>query len=676
MNQAFKELEGLREKIRYHNHRYHVLDDPEISDSEYDRLFKKLLALETAHPQWVSPDSPSQRVGSGPQTAFSQVMHRQPMLSLENGFSEQDILDFDKRVKRFLGQKEDIVYLVEPKIDGLAVELVYEKGILLTAATRGDGSVGENITANAKTIPSVPLKLVRSADSLPIPDLLEVRGEIYMEIAAFRELNQARAAENQSIFANPRNAAAGSVRQLDPRITAARRLNMFCYGIGELIGAEFQTQKELMFGLQQWGLRINQTALLECRQITEVMKHCLDLEANRAQLPYEMDGAVIKVNALDLQTRLEIKSRSRSPRWALAQKFKPSQETTRILKIDVQVGRTGALTPVAHLEPVEIGGVVVKRATLHNQEEIEKKDIREGDTVLVQRAGDVIPEVVKVITAQRIGREKIFHMPLYCPACGAKVEKKPGEVVVRCPNPNCQAQVREALIHFVSKGAMNMDGLGEKIALQLIDKGLVKEPADLYDLKFDDLIQLDKFAEKSAANLLQAIESSKKTTLAKLIYSLGIRHVGEHIAEVLADHFGSWEALSQADEASLQTITAIGPQITESVTAYFQDPDNQQHLKRLLKAGIQFTPSRRPKGTGPLANKTFVLTGTLKSMERSAAKIQIQKAGAKTTSAVSKSTDYLVVGADPGSKLPKAREWGITVLDESEFIKLLGLDKK
>jgi len=671
MNQVFKELEELKEKIRYHNHRYHVLDDPEISDAEYDRLYKKLITLETAHPQWVTPDSPSQRVGSGPQTAFSQVMHRRPMLSLENGFSEQDILDFDTRMKRFLGQKEDIVYLVEPKIDGLAVELVYENGVLLTAATRGDGNVGENITANVKTIPAVPLKLMGSR---PVPELVEVRGEIYMEIAAFRALNQTRVAENQPIFANPRNAAAGSVRQLDPRITAARRLNMFCYGIGELIGAEFKTQKELMFGLQQWGLRINQTALRECRQVIEVIKHCRDLEAKRAQLPFEMDGAVIKVNDLNLQARLGVKSRC--PRWALAQKFKPSQETTKILKIEVQVGRTGALTPVAHLEPVEIGGVVVKRATLHNQEEIEKKDIREGDTVMVQRAGDVIPEVVKVITSQRTGREKIFHMPLYCPACGAKVEKKPGEVVMRCLNPNCQAQVREALIHFVSKAAMNMDGLGEKIVLQLIDKGLVKEPADLYDLKFDDLMQLDKFAEKSAANLLQAIENSKKTALAKLIYSLGIRHVGEHIAEILADHFGSWEALIQADETSLQTIAAIGPQIAESVTAYFQDPENQQHLKRLLKAGIQFTPSRRLKGTGPLADKTFVLTGTLKSMERSEAKRHIQKAGAKTTSVVSKSTDYLVVGADPGSKLSKAREWGITVLDENEFLKLLGLDKK
>lgn len=670
MNQAFKELEELKEKIRYHNHRYHVLDDPEISDAEYDRLFKKLVALETAHPQWVSPDSPSQRVGSGPQTAFSQVVHRQPMLSIDNGFNEQDILDFDTRVKRLLGQKEEIVYLVEPKIDGLAVELVYENGVLLTAATRGDGNMGENITANVKTILAVPLKLMGSR---PIPELLEVRGEIYMEIAAFRELNQARAAENQPVFANPRNAAAGSVRQLDPRITAERRLNMFCYGIGELKGAEFQAQKELMFGLQQWGLRINQTALQECGQVTEVIKHCRDLEAKRAQLPYEMDGAVIKVNDLNLQARLGAKSRS--PRWALAYKFKPSQETTKILKIEVQVGRTGALTPVAHLEPVEIGGVIVKRATLHNQEEIEKKDIREGDTVMVQRAGDVIPEVVKVITAQRTGREKPFQMPTHCPACKAKVEKKPGEVVVRCSNPNCPAQVREALIHFVSKGAMNMDGLGEKIALQLIDKGLVKEPADLFGLKFDDLMQLDKFAEKSAANLLQAIENSKKTTLAKLIYSLGIRHVGEHIAEILADHFGSWEALSQADETSLQTITAIGPQIAESVTAYFQDPENQQHLKRLLKAGIQFTPSRRPKGTGPLANKTFVLTGTLKSMERSEAKSHIQKTGAKTTSAVSKSTDYLVIGEDPGSKLSKARKLGITVLNENEFMKLLDLKK-
>ncbi|MDY7038407.1 MAG: NAD-dependent DNA ligase LigA, partial [Thermodesulfobacteriota bacterium] len=448
MEEIIKEFANLRERIWYHNRRYYVLDDPEITDAEYDRLFQRLLALEKEYPHLITPDSPSQRVGAEPRDVFTRVPHSQPMLSLENAFNDKDIRDFHERLKRFLGEDHQFTYVVEPKIDGLAVEMVYEGGRLTMASTRGDGYMGENITLNIKTILSVPLTLMHIRNGRPFPELLEARGEIYMETEAFRGLNRERISKDLPPFANPRNAAAGSIRQLDPRITAKRPLNVFCYGIGQLRGQSFETQLELMFALQEWGLRVNRPHIRECHDPAEVIEYFHYLEDNRSLFPYEIDGAVIKVNQLVLQTRLG--RTSRSPRWATALKFKPNQEATRIIKIKVQVGRTGALTPVALLEPVEIGGVTVRRATLHNQDEIEKKDIREGDMVIIQRAGDVIPEVVKVITSMRTGQEKRFSMPKQCPICGSNVVKKEGEVVLRCPDPNCSAQVRASLKHFIS----------------------------------------------------------------------------------------------------------------------------------------------------------------------------------------------------------------------------------
>ncbi len=671
MEKTIKEINDLREKIRYHNYRYYVLDDPEISDAAYDRLMQRLLQLESQYPELVTPDSPSQRVGAEPLEAFAQVTHRRPMLSLENGFDEKAIRDFDARVKRFLREDHAIQYTVEPKIDGVAVEIVYERGGLLVASTRGDGYVGEDITSNIKTILSVPLTLFPITGEVTIPELLEVRGEVYMELESFEELNRDRIGKGLPVFANPRNAAAGSLRQLDPRVTAKRPLDMFCYGVGELRGQTFETHLELMIALQQLGLRVNRPHIKACDSLKDVIDYCHQLEDSRPQFPYEIDGAVIKVNQLALQARLGQKSRS--PRWAIAYKFKPTQETTRIIKIDVQVGRTGALTPVAHLEPVEVGGVTVTRATLHNQEEIDKKDIREGDTVIVQRAGDVIPEVVKPIIAKRTGAEKRFVMPTRCPVCGAQVLKKEGEVVLRCLNLNCPAQVKASLKHFISKGAMDIDGLGDKIITQLINRGMVKEAADIYALRYEHLLSLEKIAEKSANNLLRAIDKSKRTTLSKFIYALGIRHVGEHIAELLAEHFGSLEGLQQAREHELLSINEIGPQIAESVLFYFADEANQRNIQRLLEAGINFETLPKADRT-PLKGKSFVITGTLNAMKRSEAKERILRKGGSVASSVSHGTDYLVVGESPGSKLQKAQELGVTTLDEEEFLRLLGED--
>lgn len=667
MNDPVKEIETLREKIRYHNHRYYALDDPEISDAEYDRLFRRLLELERQHPEFKTPDSPTQKVGARPQETFSEVRHRLPMLSLENSFSDQDMRDFDARIKRFLGDDSPVQYTIEPKIDGLAIELVYEHGTLTVASTRGDGEVGENVTRNIKTILTIPLTLTQKKNTLPPPDLLEVRGEVYMEVEAFENLNRERVDRGLPPFANPRNAAAGSLRQLDPKVTAKRPLNMFCYGVG-IINASCNTHHELMILLQQWGLRVNRPYIRIGETITDVIDYCRHLEEIRDQFFYEIDGAVIKVNRLDLQTRLGQKTRS--PRWAMAYKFKATQETTTIIKIDTQVGRTGALTPVAHLQPVELGGVLVRRATLHNHEEIQKKDIREGDRVIVQRAGDVIPEVVKAIKTMRTGREEQVVMPSECPVCGSPVEKKEGEVVLRCHNPNCPAQVKGSFKHFVSKGAMNIDGLGEKILVQLIKKGLVREEADLYALSFDDLLKLDKIKEKSAGNLLAAIENSKKTTLARFIYALGIRHVGEYIAATLATHFGEMEQLGNATEEELLAIDGIGPQIAESIITYFEDPRNRMHVSRLIQAGIELEAPSLPSAS-PVSGKTFVITGTLSSMKRSEAKEIVTQQGGRIASSISNSTDYLIAGDSPGSKLRKAEDFGVTILNEDAFLKLL-----
>jgi len=672
MEKVTKEIQELREKILYHNHRYYVQDDIEISDAEYDSMFQRLLELEGKYPHLVTPDSPSQRVGAKPRPAFSQVRHNRPMLSLENALTDQQILDFDARIRKFLGDTSTFDYTVEPKIDGLAVEIVFEKGALSVASTRGDGNVGEDVTPNVKTILSVPLTLTQRNKKRPIPDRLEVRGEVYIETDAFNELNRKRAEKNFQGFANPRNAAAGSLRQLDFRETLKRPLNIFCYGIGEVRGLELTTQRELMNALNEWGLRINLPHIRVCKDIGEVIASCHRLEEMRSLFHYEIDGAVIKVNQIDVQKRLGEKSRS--PRWAIAYKFKPTQKTTRVTKIDVQVGRTGALTPVAHLEPVQIGGVLVRRATLHNQDEINKKDVRENDTVLVQRAGDVIPEVVKVIESMRSGQEKKFVMPSNCPACGADVENKQGEVVMRCTNPDCPAQARGALKHFVSKGAMGIEGIGEKTISQLIDKGLITDEADIYALTFEDLVSLDKIEKKSAENLLAAIEKSKQTTLARFLFALGIRHVGEHVAEILAQHFGDIERLEEATEEALVAIEGVGSQIAESIVSYFSDEPNREHIQRLLATGI--LPEKvSPPRTTPVTGKSFALTGSLSSMKRSEAKELIRRNGGRLVSSVSNSTDYLVLGESPGSKLRNAEDLDVKVLQEDEFLKLLGKEQ-
>jgi DNA ligase (NAD+) len=674
MDKVIRELEELREKIRYHDNRYYVFDDPEISDAEYDRLFRALLDIENRYPDLVTPDSPSQRVGSKPQESFSQVTHRRPMLSLENGFDEKDIRDFDARVQKLLKDLYRCNYVVEPKMDGLAVEIVYEKGFLVSASTRGDGYVGENIAPNIKTIRSVPLRLIQHQEQFPVPELLEVRGEAYIEIEAFNELNKLRLNQDLPAFANPRNAAAGSIRQLDPRITRERRLNMFCYGSGEISGFTFKTHMELLNALQSWGFMINKSYIKEFDDLEGIIEYCRRLEQGRAGLPYEIDGVVIKVNDTGLQEQLGQKSRS--PRWALAYKFKPTQETTRILKIDVQVGRTGALTPVAWLEPVEIGGVTVRRATLHNQEEIEKKDIRELDTVIVQRAGDVIPEVVKSVPSKRDGSEKRFIMPGQCPVCGAEAIKKKGESVLRCPNVNCPAQVKASLRHFVSKGAMDIDGLGDKIISQMLDKGLIKEESDLYNLRFDDLIRLDKVEQKAANNLFRAIEKSKKTTLSRFIFALGIRHVGEHVAELLAHHFGTLERLQDATIEELQYdkergtgVKGIGEIIAKSIISYFEDESNKGCIERLLRSGIQFEMGIS-LSSAQFEGKIFVITGALSSMKRSEAKELIAGHGGRLSSSLTKGTDYLVVGESPGSKVQKAKEFGVNILNEEQFLEL------
>ncbi|MBN2060398.1 MAG: NAD-dependent DNA ligase LigA [Deltaproteobacteria bacterium] len=668
MTDIMREIEELREKIRYHNNLYYNLDNPEISDAEYDRLFKRLQDLEKQYPEMVTPDSPTQRIGGAAQDSFKRVPHRLPMLSLENGFDDKAIIDFDKRVRKLLGDNYECNYVIEPKMDGLAVEIVYENGILAVASTRGDGYIGENITENIKTILSVPLSLSPLHKNMIIPELLEVRGEVYMETESFRQLNSERIEMGLPLFANPRNAAAGSLRQLDPRITARRPLNFFCYGAGEISVLHFKTHMEMMILLQQYGIRVNRPYIKEFPNLEGVIEYCHSLELNRAQLPYEIDGAVIKVNSLALQKVLGQKSRS--PRWALAYKFKPTQQTTVIRKIGIQVGRTGALTPVAHLDPVEIGGVTVRRATLHNQEEIEKKDIRVLDTVIVQRAGDVIPEVVKVVQSKRTGKEIPFSMPDQCPVCGSRVEKKREEIVLRCVNPGCPALFKESLKHFASKGAMNIEGLGEAIITQLTERGMIKEAADLYKLTKNDLLQLDKFGEKSAGNLLKSIESSKKTSLSRFIYALGIRHVGEHIAELLADRFRDLAGLMEADEMELTSIDEIGPQIAESVVSFFQEDSNRSHIRSLLEAGIHF--ENIPSGNkGPMAGKTFVITGTLNSMKRSEAGEMIKAKGGSLSSSVTVNTDYVVAGESPGSKLQKARALDIPVIDEKEFLRML-----
>jgi DNA ligase (NAD+) len=661
-----KRVEKLREEIEYHNYRYYVLDQPEITDAEYDRLMRELEKLEGQYPELRSSNSPTQRIGASPLEEFEIVRRTIPMLSLANAFDEPEAKDFDKRVKKFLGTSEEIGYVAEPKFDGLAIELVYERGQLIVGSTRGDGVNGENITQNLRTIKTIPLQLI--GKEISVPERLEVRGEVIMQLKRFRELNRKREERGEPPFANPRNAAAGSVRQLDPRITAERPLEIYFYALGEVRGWVFKTQWEVLKTLPKWGLRTN-PHVRQCENIEEVLDYYHEMNEKRETLPYEIDGTVIKVNSFDFQMRLgEI---ARSPRWALAFKFQPKQETTKIKDIKPQVGRTGALTPVALMEPVRVGGVEVSRATLHNQDEIDRLDVRIGDTVVIQRAGDVIPEVVQVITSKRTGTEKKFKMPSKCPVpgCGAEVIKE--EAIHRCIGLDCPAQLKGRIRHFASKRAMDIDGLGVKLIDQLVEKGLVRDVADIYYIEKEQLIALERMAEKSAQNIIDAIEASKTKPLSKFLYALGIRHVGETTAEDLARSFSRLDDYFSLPEADLMEVQGIGPEVAASVHQFFRNKKNKESIDRLKKAGVKVIEPQA-KERGKLAGKVFVFTGALQTFGRDEARNLVESMGGTTASSVSKKVDFVVVGEDPGSKLDKAKELGIKILTEQEFEKMVG----
>ena len=659
------EVERLREALHYHNYRYYVLNDPEIPDAEYDRMMRQLMELEARYPELVTPDSPSQRVGAPPLEAFETVAHDLPMLSLANGFDEEEIREFDRRVRRMLKTDAIIEYVGEPKMDGLAIEVRYEKGLLTLGATRGDGYTGENVTANIRTIGAIPLKL--RSDELPVPERLDARGEVFMPIEGFRRLNEQRRKEGQPEFSNPRNAAAGSLRQLDSRITATRPLDIYFYGVGVVEGVIFATHWEILKTLPKYGLKTNPHARL-CHGIEEAIAYYHDLLKVREDLPYEMDGIVIKVNDLNLQR--ELGEVSRSPRWAIAYKFPASQEMTQIEDIIVQVGRTGVLTPVAIMKPVEVEGAVVSRATLHNQDEIERKDIRIGDWVIVQRAGGVIPEVVRVILSKRPPDAKPFVFPDTCPVCGSPVVRLPGEASHRCMGLSCPAQLKARIRHFASKRAMDIDGLGQKLVDQLVDKKLVRDFADLYRLTLNQLAGLERMGEKSARNLLEEIEKSKATTLPRFLYALGIPLVGEHLAQVLAGHFGNLEALMAADEDTLTEIHEIGPQVARSLRTFFDTPENREVIRRLREAGVHW---EAPAVTGdlPLAGEVFVFTGALPEMTRDEAKAIVERLGAQTANQVSRKTTCVVAGEKAGSKLEKAKKLGIKILTPDQFASII-----
>ena len=665
-SQIAQKVEALRKALHGHNYRYYVLDDPVISDAEYDRLMQELKQLEKNYPQLASSDSPTARVGAPPLEKFDTVPHTVPMLSLDNGFNDEDILDFDRRVKRHLDQEGHLLYTAEPKLDGVAVELVYEDGKLITASTRGDGFTGEVITTNIKTIKAVPLVMQTVAES-PIPPKLEIRGEVFIGLEAFRQFNAERIEQELPPFANPRNAAAGSLRQLDSKITANRPLEIFFYGIGSAEDITFESHWTLLATLKSWGFRIN-PLIRPAIPIEKVLNYYRDLSEKRHQLPYDIDGVVVKVDDMSLQQHLG--ATSRSPRWAIAYKFKAVQETTVLEAIEVQVGRTGVLTPVALLEPVNVGGVLVSRATLHNEDEIEKKDIRIGDEVLVQRAGDVIPEVVKVIVSKRDGSEMQFTMPSNCPVCDSPVIRTAGEAATRCINSSCSAQLKERIKHFASKRAFDIDGLGDKLVDQLVEENLLSSFADIFSLKQEAIENLERMGSKSATNLIAAIKQSKSIEFARFLYALGIRHAGEHVSALLADHFADLPALMKASREELEAVEGVGPIVAESVVNFFGQIRNQRMIQRVLDAGVKFKSSNVK--TGDLKDKVFVLTGKLQGFTRSQAQDLIKAASGKVSGSISGNTDYLVTGESPGSKLNKAKELGIKIIDEAKLKELLG----
>ena len=663
---AQKRILELRRIIEYHNRRYYQQDAPEIFDAEYDRLMRELQGLETLYPDDDLASSPTQRVGAAPLPKFAPFIHPQAMLSLANAFSAEEILEFDSRIRR-LAKADRMDYVAEPKLDGLAVNLIYENGLFLRGATRGDGTTGEDVTQNLKTIASLPLKM-RQSDAHPAPAWIEVRGEVYMERQPLEKLNRRRENQGEAPFANPRNAAAGSLRQLDSKITARRPLNIFLYGIGSVQGLNFSSHWKILQTLAAWGFPVN-PLIQQAPDISVCLSYFKHIASIRPTLPYDIDGVVLKVNDLSIQTILG--NVSRSPRWALACKFPAEQAQTVVKDIIVQVGRTGTLTPVAMMEPVNVGGVMVSRATLHNEDEVLKKDIRIGDTVVIQRAGDVIPEVVGVILSKRMGEEKEFHMPRLCPECGSTIVRQTDEVAHRCVNLSCPAQMKEHIRHFASRGAMDIEGLGEKVSARLFDAKLIDDPADLYYLTKEQLLSLDRQAKKSTEKLLDAIERSKTPALDKFIFALGIRHVGERTAKLLAEHFGNMEDFIKADLEALTRVNEIGPEIAQSIVEFFAEDKNRKVLEKFQRAGLS-PQAKETLEAAPLKEKAFVFTGSLDRMDRNQAKAYVESLGGSVHSSVTGKTSYVVAGREPGSKLDKARSQGITVLSEDEFLKLVG----
>ncbi len=663
-----EELEALRTAIREHNHRYYQEDAPIVSDAEYDRLFRRLQVLESDHPEWMTADSPTQRVGAAPVSAFDKVTHRIPMLSLQNAMDESEVREFEARIRRFLGGFDgELTYSCEPKFDGLAVGLVYRDGLLEVGATRGNGVVGEDVTANIRTIRSIPLRLRGETP----PALLEVRGEVYMGIEPLKRLNERRADQGKALFANPRNAAAGGLRQLDPSISASRPLDFFAYAVGE---ASLESQSLVLSQLNELGLPVSDLAE-RVVGIDNVVAYWRKLEEERDQLPFDVDGVVVKVDSVALQE--EIGALSRSPRWAIACKFKPRQEVTQVNDITVNVGRTGAITPTAELEPVNVGGVTVSRATLHNLDEVRRKDVRVGDWVIVQRAGDVIPEVVSSIPERRTGSEVLFVLPTHCPECDSPVELPDGEAVARCTGGfSCPAQVKEGIFHFGSRRAMDIDGLGEKLVEQLVDAGKIGDPADLYFLRVEDVASMERMGEKSAENLIDGIDVSRSRPLARAVFALGIRFVGEHVAKVLAHHFRTLDGIAGASVDSLLKVHGIGEQVARSVVHYFANPRNIELVGKLMDGGVLFPPvpeAEAPaEGSVDLGGASFVFTGKLEKMTRDEGKAMVEAHGGKSVSSISKKTDFLVAGENAGSKLAKAQALGVKTLSEDAFLEMLG----
>jgi DNA ligase (NAD+) len=661
--------EDLRCQLEHHNYRYYVLDDPEVSDAEYDRLLSQLKQIEADNPDLITPDSPTQRVGATPVSELQEATHTTPMLSLDNAFTAEDLINFDRRVRERLETDKVIEYVAEPKLDGLAMSFRYENGKLVRAATRGDGMKGEDVTHNVRTIKAVPTQLRGKA-----PDVIDVRGEVFMTLAGFKAMNQRALEKGEKVFVNPRNAAAGTMRQLDPRLAATRPLDVFFYAVGEHGNWKLPaTHYEVLEQLREWNLKVSPLAK-RVQGAEGCLEYYQDIGEKRGALKYEIDGVVYKVNRFAQQRELGFVSRA--PRWAIAHKFPAHEENTIVRDVEFQVGRTGALTPVARLEPIFVGGVTVSNATLHNMDEVKRKDVHIGDTVVIRRAGDVIPEVVKVVLERRPKNAKPVELPKSCPICGSAVEREEGEAVARCTGSlSCAAQLKGALLHFAGRRAMDVDGLGEKIVDQLIDgeSPLVKSPADLYKLTVAQFASLERLGEKSAKNLVDALEKSKKTTLARFLYGVGIRDVGESTATALANHFGSIEALQDATEAAIQEVPDVGPVVAAHVYTFFQQPHNREVIQALRDRGVHW-PAQKARAApteGPLTGKTFVLTGTLESMSRDDAGDRITALGGKVTGSVSKKTSYVVAGAEAGSKLTKAQELGVAILDEAAFLKLL-----